>query len=473
LARDRLVADETARDATKSAPTKGRARGARRPIGKRLRFEIYKRDRFRCVYCGRTPTEAVLEVDHLVPVAGGGTDDPENLFTACRDCNAGKSDRPLTSALPQVRRDEIQELAERVEQMRAYQAWRAEFENALGAEIDAVYDAWVGEFGGGVVETDGGQEYRSDVAFPTAKSIRGFLDALPTAEIIDAVRVAGWRYQKRDGDTLRRGDVARYFYGVCRNKIRLRDEARRHLHVTWDDLAEALPEIVALRDEVAGFAPADPWHFCGEDLWKNGWTVSFGDSTVHDAEAPTARIARLVGHRGANARDPILGTQAAYDVAVRTIRSVIPPCGQACACGRPKRAPRPEDYPRCRWCDQVTEPVDRRESCVETRVTWEGRECRAVPYGNEAWLNAVTIARKWARWERLHDPYTPITPPRCTGCRAPVGGFHHPGCAEEACPVCGQKGGACGSAHHRAKVFEVTVGQAAARLRQWNERHPV
>jgi hypothetical protein len=116
-----------------SAP--GRAGGTRRPIGKRLRFEIFKRDRFRCVYCGRTPTEAVLEVDHLVPVAGGGTDDPANLFTACRDCNSGRSDRPLTSALPQVRRDEIEELAERVEQMRAYQAWRAEFENALGAEI--------------------------------------------------------------------------------------------------------------------------------------------------------------------------------------------------------------------------------------------------------------------------------------------------------------------------------------------------
>jgi 5-methylcytosine-specific restriction endonuclease McrA len=98
------VADETFRDATKSASAPGRAAGTRQPIGKRLRLEILKRDRFRCVNCGRTPTEAVLELDHLVPVAGGGTDDPANLFTACRDCNSGKSDRPLTSALPQVRR---------------------------------------------------------------------------------------------------------------------------------------------------------------------------------------------------------------------------------------------------------------------------------------------------------------------------------------------------------------------------------
>jgi hypothetical protein len=35
--------------------------------------------------------------------------------------------------------------------------------------------------------------------------------------------VVGWRYRKRDGDALRRSDVARCFYGVCKNKIRLRE----------------------------------------------------------------------------------------------------------------------------------------------------------------------------------------------------------------------------------------------------------
>ncbi len=35
--------------------------------------------------------EAKLVIDHVVAVALGGTDDAENLVTACVDCNAGKS----------------------------------------------------------------------------------------------------------------------------------------------------------------------------------------------------------------------------------------------------------------------------------------------------------------------------------------------------------------------------------------------
>src|SRR5690606_40826449 len=34
---------------------------------------------------------SVLTIDHVLPVALGGSDDPSNLVAACRDCNAGKS----------------------------------------------------------------------------------------------------------------------------------------------------------------------------------------------------------------------------------------------------------------------------------------------------------------------------------------------------------------------------------------------
>lgn len=73
---------------------------ARKSTGKRLRFEIFKRDGFRCVYCGATPMQKVLRVDHVVPVAAGGASDAANLVTACHDCNAGKGAVPLeTSAI--------------------------------------------------------------------------------------------------------------------------------------------------------------------------------------------------------------------------------------------------------------------------------------------------------------------------------------------------------------------------------------
>jgi len=64
----------------------------------RLRFEILKRDKFRCQYCGKNPIEdrVKLEIDHIYPKIKGGTHHFNNLTTACHECNAGKSDVLLT-----------------------------------------------------------------------------------------------------------------------------------------------------------------------------------------------------------------------------------------------------------------------------------------------------------------------------------------------------------------------------------------
>lgn len=62
-------------------------------VSKRLRFEILKRDGFKCKYCHGS--EVLLTVDHVKPKALGGTDNPSNLVASCDDCNAGK-----TSTLP-------------------------------------------------------------------------------------------------------------------------------------------------------------------------------------------------------------------------------------------------------------------------------------------------------------------------------------------------------------------------------------
>jgi len=65
--------------------------GSRTGLGKRLRYEILRRDNYTCRYCGGFAPNVVLTVDHVVPVVLGGSDDPTNLVTACVDCNAGKS----------------------------------------------------------------------------------------------------------------------------------------------------------------------------------------------------------------------------------------------------------------------------------------------------------------------------------------------------------------------------------------------
>lgn len=57
----------------------------------KLRFKILKRDNYTCRYCGQFAPNVRLEVDHIIPVSEGGTDEEDNLTTACWACNAGKS----------------------------------------------------------------------------------------------------------------------------------------------------------------------------------------------------------------------------------------------------------------------------------------------------------------------------------------------------------------------------------------------
>lgn len=81
-----------------------------RPASRRTRFKVLERDGHRCRYCGRTADEVAIDVDHVVPIREGGSDDLENLVAACVDCNMGKSGHPLRAhvdadarALPSTR----------------------------------------------------------------------------------------------------------------------------------------------------------------------------------------------------------------------------------------------------------------------------------------------------------------------------------------------------------------------------------
>jgi hypothetical protein len=62
----------------------------------RLRFQVLKRDGFRCHYCGSTPAETELQIDHVTPRAKGGLSVLDNLVTSCKACNLGKGDVLLT-----------------------------------------------------------------------------------------------------------------------------------------------------------------------------------------------------------------------------------------------------------------------------------------------------------------------------------------------------------------------------------------
>lgn len=66
-----------------------------------LRWLTFRRDNFRCQYCGRAPLldpSVRLQADHIVPRAAGGKDRLDNLVTACAECNNGKKDILLDDA---------------------------------------------------------------------------------------------------------------------------------------------------------------------------------------------------------------------------------------------------------------------------------------------------------------------------------------------------------------------------------------
>lgn len=58
----------------------------------RMRFRVFRRDKYTCQYCGQKAPNIVLVVDHVIPIVKGGKTVIENLKTACEECNTGKFD---------------------------------------------------------------------------------------------------------------------------------------------------------------------------------------------------------------------------------------------------------------------------------------------------------------------------------------------------------------------------------------------
>lgn len=62
----------------------------RQPIPGWKRQLVYKRDHFRCVWCGY---DRNLQLDHIRAWSAGGGEDIDNLRTLCRKCNSYRSNR--------------------------------------------------------------------------------------------------------------------------------------------------------------------------------------------------------------------------------------------------------------------------------------------------------------------------------------------------------------------------------------------
>lgn len=178
----------------------------RKQISTRTRFEIFKRDGFKCAYCGKTPPGVILHVDHVTPVSLGGTSERTNLITSCADCNLGKSDVPLTRIPPTIPGATDDE-RERFKQLQSYNKWLSEKRSVVNGWIVHVSRHWI--------TLDGDNPDKWSIGENRERAVRTFLDRLPAEKIIEALDIA---YSRKKHCNPR--DRDKYFCGICWHMIK-------------------------------------------------------------------------------------------------------------------------------------------------------------------------------------------------------------------------------------------------------------
>ena len=149
----------------------------RKPLSKKIRFEVFKRDGFTCQYCGRMAPDVVLEVDHINPVANGGENDIMNLVTSCQDCNRGKGKRKLSSKDEiKAQQAQLKELSAKREQLQMLIEWRKELESINNMQVDIVQDIFSECTGSAFTETG-------------KKKIAKFIKKYGINEVCEAVQI--------------------------------------------------------------------------------------------------------------------------------------------------------------------------------------------------------------------------------------------------------------------------------------------
>lgn len=184
-------------------------------VSKRLRFEILRRDNHTCRYCGASAPDVKLTVDHVLPEALGGRDEPENLVTACDPCNSGKSSVPPEAALvAEVKTDAIRF----ARALKAVAQARAELQAERDAYVDVFREEW----------SSWGWGFNQRETFPVPDSWRETIErfyevGLSVEELVRAARKA------LGNDRVGPDQTFRYFCGICWSIVREIQEAATDL----------------------------------------------------------------------------------------------------------------------------------------------------------------------------------------------------------------------------------------------------
>jgi hypothetical protein len=186
------------------------------PVTKRTRYEVLKRDNHACRYCGASAPDAKLTVDHVTPVALGGTDDPSNLVAACRDCNYGKASTSPDAGLVA---DVSQRAVEWAAAIGSYNQVQMSDRKKRDAYVRRFEKAW-NDWGYGPADDRKRLPKPADWK-PTLWQFCGL--GLPVAEVEDAVVIAA------SNQMVPVDKVFRYMCGVLWNKVNRMQEGAKAL----------------------------------------------------------------------------------------------------------------------------------------------------------------------------------------------------------------------------------------------------
>lgn len=174
-------------------------------ITKKIRFEVFKRDGFRCAYCGKTPPEVMLEVDHIDPKSKGGKDDINNLITACFDCNRGKRNIVLDK-IPNQMNENLEILQSKESQLKEYRKYIRKIEKRINNNIDKIENIFKDNF----------PNKGFTAQFKNA-TLKNFLNNFLTFEEVKEAIYIACSFKSEEGEE---EDCIRYFCGVCWKKVR-------------------------------------------------------------------------------------------------------------------------------------------------------------------------------------------------------------------------------------------------------------
>lgn len=196
----------------------------RKPLSKKIRFEVFKRDSFTCQYCGSKAPDVILEIDHIKPVAKGGKNEIINLVTSCFDCNRGKSKTELSDdSIVERQRKQIEELNLRRLQLEMMLNWRDGIADIEKQKHKAAIDLFNSFFKGCKLSSIG------------EKNINGYVKKFGLSDTLDAIQLSIDKYMKSEDDFVyclnKIGGILAcnnmpedkkkiaYIKGICRNKF--------------------------------------------------------------------------------------------------------------------------------------------------------------------------------------------------------------------------------------------------------------